>query len=284
MTPPASLSTHAPPELGELDYVGDLAVYLRPAIVPSEGTVVLVHPAVEDASKFKRVVPLLEEYDVISYDRRGFGLSGGLAESMGDCVGDVASVVDYATSRTATAPTLVGICWGAAIGLTYLEQGGSEHVISGGFWEPLAIRRFWEGLYLQAALDCSQISGRDMVVVQAGGEYAWEAKTDAERSDLLRFADAAQSDGRLCVTDGLFSGLDDISVPCVVGLGGTSDFHDIETASKWFASELPWSYLIRMPDAGHLAHRTNPTRFAQFVRLSTPGRLVSGPPGGARTR
>lgn len=228
----------------------------------------LVHPASERARKFARLIPLLEDFDVVSFDRRGFGESvPGVSRTIDDCVNDIGTVVDYATAIFGRKPVLVAQCWGAALSLAFAERYQSA-LAGAGFWEPLSIRQFWSGENLATALAGGMMSGRDMVLARFGGEPGFAQIPKNKQAEFLRHVEGIEAEGRLIIGDRPFKDPSNLTIPCVVGLGRATDFIGAAEASTWLSEEIPGAMLIEFPGGGHPLHWMQPARYAQFVRLA----------------
>ena len=262
------MTTTTSPRLGNATTVNGLAVYHRPADGPSAGTLVLVHGTNQNASRFRRATPLLGEFEIVTFDRRGFAGSAGKGNTtIAGCIADIAAVVEYATEATGDQPILIGSSWAGGLSLGYAEQHpGTLRGMA--LWEASDLTRFWPDEWLQLARDTAKLSGLEMLVIEKGGEEAWEALSPAVKDKLLADVEGIVADALLAPDERAFEHPETVTVPVMLGIGDVGDWpHEIE-ATKWLYDQLPTRALVTFPGVPHMAHWRNPSEFASFVRMA----------------
>jgi pimeloyl-ACP methyl ester carboxylesterase len=220
--------------------------------------VVLLHGVLDRANSFRRTIRRLEEYRVVSYDRRGYqdsrgsdppvGVNGHIADLLGvlDEIGEPAVVVGH---------SLGGV---VAIGAAIAEPDRFAAV--GAFESPL---RWTEGTRAGTIFATADSAVESFFRAQTGNE-AWDRLEPAARADRL-------ADGPALITEltslgeGPLFDVTKLEVPAVFGSGGASDESHKETAA-WLVDNVSGSEWIEIAGSGHGAHLTHPDAFADFVR------------------
>jgi pimeloyl-ACP methyl ester carboxylesterase len=214
--------------------------------VSTQPVVVLVHGAVERGSGFSSVVELLDDFDVITYDRIGHGVRWreGTA-SIGD---DVVELLELIGDRSVTA---VGHSLGGLV------------VMGAAIERPVSFDSI--GLYETAIpwADWWSDSDRASMIIETNENLT--AANEEPTTDGERRAVAWQCCRRQVIDafDGPFS-WQDLSVPIVTGRGKESRGSSARDAS--LVAEFFGATVVQLPEANHRAHRGDPTGFADFVR------------------
>jgi pimeloyl-ACP methyl ester carboxylesterase len=251
---------------------------------PSAGpVVVLVHGTLDRANSFRRTIRRLDEYRVVTYDRRGYQDSrdGAPAVGLEGHIEDLLGVL----GEIGGASVVVGHSLGGvvAIGAAMVEPARFASV--GAFeppmrWVPVEGRQEHNGTretYLDpdAAVEAF-FRGRV-------GDAAWDRLEPAARADRLADGPALVAELASLSGDAPFD-VTKLEVPVVFGGGGASDqFHQENVA--WLADNVPGAVRIEIAGSGHGAHLTHPDAFADFVRavIAQAGGTVapSAPVGGS---
>jgi len=209
--------------------------------------VVLVHGAVERGVSFSKVVPLLPEFDVVTYDRRGHGERW--CEGPASLQGDVEDLERILGDRSAcvVGHSLGGlVALGAAIRSPQLFEsiGLYETAIPWGEW--------WtddERSAMVAEVERNvHASGRETVVDAERIQVAWEScQREVEEAVAGPFP------------------WQDLSVPLTTGRGSMSEGNSARDAglvADYFDAEE-----VVLHGGDHRIHRSNPSAFAAFVRM-----------------
>jgi pimeloyl-ACP methyl ester carboxylesterase len=205
--------------------------------------VVLVHGAHDSARSFEPVVERLADLDVVTYTRRGWGLDEDLAPlKLATHIEDLLDVLDEQPS------TVVGHSWGGNVAMGAAIKR-PDLVQSLGVFETAVL--WLPGWPEEHSGHLRNAIGR----VEAKLDEAPERR--AHRMMFLTEANGS-----------LTKQIDptEVHVPAVVGVGGASMHSFIEgmriLAKLWDAD------VFEIADATHMAHREQPERFAEFVRLA----------------
>jgi pimeloyl-ACP methyl ester carboxylesterase len=212
----------------------------------------LVHGAVERGSGFSSVVALLDDLDVITYDRRGHGerWREGTA-SIGE---DIVELLELIGDRSVTA---VGHSLGGLV------------VMGAAIRRPALFDSI--GLYETAIPWADWWSDSDRTFMLAETDKNLAAASEEPTGDGERRAVAWQCCRRQVVDafDGPFS-WQDLSVPIVTGCGDESQGSSARDA--FLVADFFGGTMVQLPEANHRGHRGNPTRFAKFVRACVAAR------------
>jgi 3-oxoadipate enol-lactonase len=232
--------------------------------------IVFVHGWPLDLDLWEPQAPLAGELRMVSYDRRGFGLSGG-QPSLGDDVADLGSLI---AALGLESPLLVGMSQGARVVLEFaLRHAGivSGLVLDGA--PPLAGNDETDGSDLPVA-EFRRIAGQDGL---EAFRHAWRAhpvaklaNPDARMQALLdrilaRYpgndlrAPAAPAADPI---DALR--LAKILVPCLV-VNGALDSESRLRAGAALHDALRASEYVVVPDAGHFPNLDAPRVYNQLI-------------------
>jgi pimeloyl-ACP methyl ester carboxylesterase len=229
---------------------------------PNAPTVVLVHGAFDRSRAFRRVVDELGDLRVVSYDRRGYGrsLDAVPATSLDDHCRDLLHVIGERDV------TVVAHSFGAHVAVL-AALAAPARITSVGLWEPpVPWMEVWPD---EARANVAVIARSDDperigegVYRRMVGEEAWERLDEPTRA--LRRAEG------VAFTTDMASELDapyrweDLTVPCIIGYGGRTWPYS-HRAARHVAGILGCP-TFTIDEATHVAHVTEPTRFAEFVR------------------
>jgi pimeloyl-ACP methyl ester carboxylesterase len=224
--------------------------------------IVLVHGTMDRSSSFAKLRPHLGGFEVVAYDRRGYGHARHLAAaSLDDHIGDLLEQIGDQPA------VVVGHSLGGNLALAAATIR-PDLVRSVGAWEaPLAWLPWWpegsagtravaEGL---APADAGELFMRGVA-----GDDVWERLPEATRQ-------ARREEGAAMLIDvrGVRAGppfvADAVRVPVVAGCGGDSKPYHRKSA-EWLAGNLADAELFEIAGARHGAHASHPAEFAAFVR------------------
>ena len=228
--------------------------------------VVLVHGAPDRATSFRRVLPLLGDLDVVTYDRRGYGSAigdGRDAMTIADHADDLLGVI-------ADGPAVVvGHSFGGHVALAAaIARPGP--IASLGVWEPASPWADWwpdpsyaKGVATTAAeTDTERLGQR--YARQGMGEERWSRLDPTRRAEFAAEGVALRAD----IADQLTPpyDLDALTTPVVVGCGSPPSPHygvGVVRMAERIGAEL-----FSAPGAEHLCHIRQPEVFAALVRLA----------------
>lgn len=220
--------------------------------------VVLIHGTLDRANSFRRTIRRLDEFRVISYDRRGYQDSRGSDSPVGldghieDLLGILAEIGEPAV--------VVGHSLGGVVAVGAAIAEPDRFASLGAFESPLR----WREDGPRAPIHESADSAVESFFRNQVGHEAWDRLEPAARADRL-------ADGPALITElaslgeGPMIDVTKLEVPAVFGWGGASDQFHQETAA-WLAQNVPGAERIEIPGSGHGAHLTHPDAFAGFVR------------------
>jgi len=240
--------------------------YLEPAGSPETGlVVVLVHGTLDRANSFRRVMRRLEDFRVVTYDRRGYQDSRGSGPAVGleGHIEDLLGVLEQVGgSSVVVGHSLGGV---VAIGAALAEPGRFASV--GAFEPPM---RWVPPESPERGRMGGTFSDPDSAVEAffrgRVGDAAWDRLEPAARADRLADGPALVAELASLNGDAPFD-VTELAVPTVFGGGGASDQFHKETVA-WLADHVAGAERIEIPGAGHGAHLTHPEAFAGFVRAA----------------
>ncbi len=230
-------------------------------------TVILVHGALDRHNSFRRVARRLADDGISSvlYDRRGYNksLDVGPPRDFERHVADLLTIVDEVSPDKPA--TVVGHSIGALTTLTAASVAPERFASIGAFEPPTGWKDWWpDDLCLLDGETPEQSVRRfhDVII----GRAAWEGTTESVRAMYLAEGPALQIDlaaGRRAAPFEPF----DITAKVALGKGDASMPEHIRAVDE-LADEIPDASVITIPNAGHGAHRSHPTAFANFVGSS----------------
>jgi 3-oxoadipate enol-lactonase len=244
---------------------------LRWRIEGSGPAVVLLHGWALDLSSWNLLAPLLAaRFTVLRFDRRGFGLSEGVADIHRN-VGDLGAVMDAAGVPVAA---LVGMSQGARLALhfTLAHPARVSALVLDGAPELESESELPLGLYRQRMESLGVAGLRAMILTHPLMQLHTQAP--AARDALLesvshyRGVDLLHAVPRAAVPD-----LKRIGAPTLI-LNGEQDTADRREAGKRFAAAIDGAARTELPAAGHLALLDDPAAYAHALAtflLKAPG-------------
>ncbi|MCB1256114.1 MAG: alpha/beta hydrolase [Microthrixaceae bacterium] len=287
MSPPDTRSVA--PARAELFTVDGLAVTrrARPDIDPVLPMVVFVHGAMDRAASFGRVMRRLPEFEVIAYDRRGYGQSErlvvpdpgasvtnaqrGTIASHGH---DLSRVMEHCASnspvgRSRESVVVIGHSLGGLIALWVAAQKAPKLIGIGAYESPAPWLDASFGRVGGGAVELANTAGN-----AAGAEFFYKMMIGAETFSRLRPADIAarRSEGDALIAeleslrdpDQAFD-LGSIDLPVVIGMG-TASSESMQRNSVLLADAVPDAAFETIEGAAHGAHLSRPEAFASYVR------------------
>jgi pimeloyl-ACP methyl ester carboxylesterase len=206
----------------------------------------------------------LEEWAVVSYDRRGYQGSrrAGVAAHFETHVDDLLAVA--AAYRGVGPVTAVGHSVGGTVVLAAAARTPGLFA-SIGVYEPSMP---WLGFHPDESATPDGLdpqAAAEWFFGRLVGAAAWERMGEEARQD--RRADGPALVGDLAgIREGVLFDAADVRVPLVVATGGEASFpHHIRTAD-WLAEHVPGAQRVVVGDAAHGAHLSHPDAFARVVR------------------
>lgn len=219
---------------------------------------VLLHGWALDLSSWNLLAPLLAtRFTVLSFDRRGFGLSEGTPDIHRN-VDDLRAVMDIAGVREAT---LVGMSQGARLALHFAmaHPARVRALVLDGAPEIEAESELPLALYRQRLESAGAPALRAMILthplMQLHSAAPAARATLVESLSHYRGLDLIHSVARATAPD-----LQQISVPTLV-LNGALDSPERREAGKRIAAAIPGAARVELPNAGHLALLDDPVAY-----------------------
>jgi pimeloyl-ACP methyl ester carboxylesterase len=230
--------------------------------------VVLVHGAPDRSRSFRRVLPLLDAFDVVTYDRRGYGESvdARLATSLGDHVDDLVAILEQVPPVGGPA-TLVGHSFGCNV-VVAIAIARPDLVRSIGLWElPIPWVEWWPTPAFRDGLvgiaedpDPEQLGENFTRNGQPAG--AWERLSPDRQRMLRKEGRAFQADIRSITTPAY--DVSELRTPAILACGSTTLTGHREAAH--ILGELLGAPVMDVEGAGHFGPANHPEAFAELVR------------------
>jgi pimeloyl-ACP methyl ester carboxylesterase len=232
--------------------------------------VVLVHGAPDRSRSFRQVLALLDDLDIVTYDRRGYGNSVEAvpATSLGDHVADLVRILEAECAGGRPA-TVVGHSFGCNV-VVATAIARPDLVVSIGVWElPIPWVEWWptpdfrDNLTTIVESEDPEGLGENSARNALSAE-AWD-RVSEERRQLLRFEGRAfQADVR-SITEPAYD-IDQLLTPLVLACGSTTTTGHRE-AAHILAARFG-APLMDVEGAGHFGPANHPEAFAELVRRS----------------
>jgi pimeloyl-ACP methyl ester carboxylesterase len=220
--------------------------------------VVFVHGVLDRGRSFDRVAALLTgECRMVWYDRRGYGESLNAA---GAPVGVDGHIEDLLTVLDGRPAIVVGHSFGGVtvLGTALKAPDLVEGVVlyeTGMAWIP-----GWDDRALRPLLWGAQPEA-DVVRLMLGDRFAQMAPD--QRAAWVEEARAFVAEERSVRTGGEPFDIGDLHAPLVFGHG---DSYPFEAVADHLRQVVERVEVVKVPGAGHNAHRTHPGPFADLVR------------------
>ena len=260
----------------EIEQVDGLAVTRRGD--RAGPTVVFVHGTMDRSAAFRRTARNLEDFDVVMFDRRGYGQSraAGLAPTIDDQLADLRAVVEW---TGATPVTLVGHSLGGLISL-HLSVGRPDLVASVGVWESPMPWFDWyasspEARPIGRAAIAEGPEAAELFLRAMIGDRLWERMPGAMKDERRAESAALVADLALCRRPEARLDFDRVISPVIVGTGSDSAPRFRQSAAT-MRDSLPNAMMVEVAGAQHGVHLTHPDEFAAFVRATVARRQPVG--------
>ena len=231
---------------------------------------VLVHGVMDRATSFTRVTARLEDWTVISYDRRGYAHSHGLGppESFHDQVDDLVEVLGGEPA----------VAFGHSLGGDVVLATMDRHpglITSALVWEPPQPWFPWwpaESASRGLGSDLAPEDRAEWFMRRMVGDRIWERLPSATRAQRRAEGRTLAAEMASLAGEAPFDP-SHIVVPVLVGRGGRSRTHQRRSARE-LAALLPRGELVEIADAHHGAHLSHPAEIAGLIRRvsSVPSR------------
>jgi pimeloyl-ACP methyl ester carboxylesterase len=235
---------------------------LEPGSAP---TVVVVHGALDRASSLARLCRHLRDFDVVTYDRRGYGRSAdaGVATGLDDHVDDLAAVVEHVGR-----PVVV---FGHSFGGLVVMAGASrlgDQVLGTLTYESPA--HWVEGHHMQPktrAVLARPTPGdaAEEFMRRAIGDDGWERLPPSTRAQRRAEGPALLADLAALPHDGPSFDPKAITARALLAYGGASEDR-LRRAAQDMAAQIPGAQVAAVPGAEHPVHLTHPAELALLVR------------------
>jgi pimeloyl-ACP methyl ester carboxylesterase len=225
---------------------------------------VFAHGTMDASGSFRRVMDLLGSWNLVTYDRRGWGASARLGPAGLDV--HAADLVDVLVAHGPA--VVVGHSFGATVALT-AAAARPDLVQSVLAYEPplpwlpwWPARAPWERTVLDEGhppADAAEALMRALL-----GDQGWQAMPERIRTQRRAEGPVLVHEMRSLAEDEPSFDPEALAGPVVVGAGGASlDHHRL--VSRRLADLLPDGVYHELADAGHPAHVTHPELFARLV-------------------
>jgi pimeloyl-ACP methyl ester carboxylesterase len=228
------------------------------------GAIVLVHGTMDESGSYRRVMDRLGAWNLVSYDRRGWGRSAKLGPASLK-----AHVEDLTEILVAHGPAvLAGHSFGGTVALTVAAQRPDLVPAVLAFEPPLPwlpwwpARAPWERTVLDEGRDPQDAAEALMRAVL--GDAGWTAMPERIRNQRRAEGPVLVEEMRSLAEDEPSFDPESLACPVIVGAGSASlDHHRL--VSRRLADLLPQGVYHELPQAGHPAHVTHPELFAELV-------------------
>lgn len=241
--------------------------------------IIFLHGGMSDHQLWgNQVEALADEYEVITYDARGHGHTGGSDHdrySIGLLADDLKALVEALELEE---PRICGLSMGGMTALTYATrypedlsalavsgtvtpqpQSLKEWVVRGAVYPAIVIgtRTVGYGRIESAILWISERLGEDVEEVQTKADALREDSIDPEAEEYPKIYSAATAYRKLPVV------MENISVPTLVLYGENEPF--IEDHVPVYRRHISDVTVREIPDAGHNSHIQNPDGFTTAI-------------------
>jgi pimeloyl-ACP methyl ester carboxylesterase len=223
--------------------------------------VVLVHGTMDRGSSFARVRAQLPEFDVVTYDRRGYGRRAA------DPPGSFSDHVDELLAHVGATPSVVvGHSIGGDIAMAAACRAPGA-ILAIGAWEPpLAWLPWWPqdsaGTVAVGEAATPELAA-ELFMRGVVGDDVWDGLPEETRA-ARRAEGVAMVVDVEAIRDTAPFDVDDVTVPMIVGRGTRSKWYHQQSAD-WFVENAA-AELFTIDGANHGAHTSHVMEFADFVR------------------
>ncbi len=257
-----------------------------------------VHGSLDRGDSFRRVMRRLPEWNLVSYDRRGYQNSRSLSPSV-DLHGhieDLLTICEELNEKYTRHIVLIGHSFGGdvVLGAALSKTAVTETVDSVGVFEPpmpwLGFRRPQIPTIqlsqrvngpLDGPLDGSSNSSSsnptektasayddvESFFIRMVGQDAWRNLSASAKESRLADGPALIADLANLTDDPPFD-VTQLSIPSLFGRGGIRSQEHHRATVEWLFENVPGASIFEIEAAGHGAHISHPNAFASFVRAT----------------
>jgi pimeloyl-ACP methyl ester carboxylesterase len=244
--------------------VADLfvAVHPGPAGAPRA---VLVHGSLDRSTAFLRTARLLDDLEVVRYDRRGYGksLPAGVCDAFSEQVDDLASVVAGQPS------VLFGHSLGGVVALAFAARRPDLVPAVVAYEAPMAWQSWWPSRTagsVAMAQGVDDAAAAERFMRRMIGDERWAGLPERTREQRRAEGPALVAELRSIRPPAPPPyDPDALTMPVIAAHGTGSAPHHQETA-RVLAAAAPRGELVVVDGAGHGVHLTHPGAVADLVR------------------
>jgi pimeloyl-ACP methyl ester carboxylesterase len=237
--------------------------------------VVLVHGSLDRSTAFLRTVRLLEDLEVVRYDRRGYGrsLHAGVCVTFPEQVDDLATVV-------AGRPTvLFGHSLGGVVALAFAARRPDLVPAVVAYEAPMAWQSWWPSATagsVAMAPDVDEAAAAERFMRRMIGDERWAGLPERTREQRRAEGPALVAELR-SIRPPAPPPYDPavLTMPVIAAHGSQSVPHHQETA-RVLAAAAPHGELVVVEGAGHGVHLTHPAAVADLVRRAVARAEAAG--------
>jgi pimeloyl-ACP methyl ester carboxylesterase len=225
---------------------------------------VLVHGTMDASGSFQRVMERLGDWNLVTYDRRGWGRSSALGPA--PLAVHAQDLTDVLVGHGPA--VVVGHSFGGTIALTVAATRPDLVQAVVAFEPPLPwlpwwpARAPWERTVLDEGL--APADAAEALMRSVLGDEGWQGTPERIRNQRRAEGPVLVEEMRSLAEEEPSFDPERLECPVVVGGGGASlDHHRL--VSRRLADLLPRGVYHELADAGHPAHVTHPESFAALV-------------------
>jgi len=237
--------------------------------------VVFVHGSMDRGAAFVKVARLLRDFDLVRYDRRGYGRSvdAGLAVTVAEQVDDLVAVLDGQPA------VVVGHSMGGVIALTAAERHPELVRAVGCYEAPMPWLEWWPRTSaggVATSVDDGPEAAAERFMRRIIGDAHWERLPVGTQQQRRAEGPALLADLRAVRTREAPYDLALLPVPVVAGYGSaTAERHRLATLA--LVEGAPVGELVVVEAAGHNAPVSHPEGFAELVRRAVAVGAAANP-------
>jgi pimeloyl-ACP methyl ester carboxylesterase len=238
--------------------------------------VVFVHGSMDRAASFSKVTRRLRDYEIVRYDRRGYGrsLSAGVGARLDDHVADLLAVIG---DRPAV---VIGHSLGGVVALTAAARPTAPILSVGAYEAPMPWSPWWPrssagGSAVNAARELGAAAAAERFMRRMIGDEAWERLPERTREQRMKEGSALVAELTFLRHSSAPFDPSTIGVPVVSGYGTETEAHH-RRASEQLAQQVPRGEIWVIEGARHGAHYSHPEEFCAFVGRAVAASKVRG--------